>query len=182
MGALTLKEFKQIYDKLYANLCLFSNEYVNDLDLSKDIVQDVFIRVWEKRIPYDNEHTIKAFLYTSVKNKSLDYLKSKRVKTTATLSDKESNIADNDSIFLKEIVISEISTHIDKAIDTLPKKCALIVRLSISEYTNVEIAEKLNISINTVKTQKKIAYERLRPLLKSYHLLLLFIKLYGFKF
>lgn len=182
MGTLTLNEFKQIYDNLYTNLCLFSNEYVHDLDLSKDIVQDVFIKVWEKRVPYNCENTIRAFLYTSVKNKSLDYLKSKRVKMTDTLSDKKIEIVDTDSMFLKEVAVSEISSHIDKAINTLPKKCAVIVRLSISEYTNVEIAEKLNISINTVKTQKKIGYEKLRPLLKNYQLLFVFVKLYGFKF
>ncbi|MFH6991615.1 RNA polymerase sigma-70 factor [Flavobacterium sp. FlaQc-48] len=179
---MTLKEFKQIYDKLYVSLCLFSNEYVHDLDLSKDIVQDVFIKVWEKQVPYICENTIRSFLYTSVKNKSLDHLKSKRVKITDALSDKEVEIVDNDSVFLKEVAIAEISSHIDKAIDTLPKKCAVILRLSISEHTNVEIAEKLNVSIDTVKYYKKIGYEKLRPLLKNYHLLFLFIKLFGFKF
>ncbi|WP_417371696.1 sigma factor [Gelidibacter japonicus] len=79
---LKLSEYKGLFDRLDASLCLFANKYLGDLKVSKDIVQDVFIKIWEDKIEFHNEITTKSYLYTSVKNKSLDYLKSKRVEST----------------------------------------------------------------------------------------------------
>ena len=175
MHILTLKEYKYLFDTLYASLCIFANKYLNNLDTSKDIVQDVFIKVWEDKIGFQNENTIKSFLYTAVKNKSLDYLKSKQYKSTYNLPIEKLEKLDTESFFLREVVIVETSNIIDKAINSLPNKCAQIIRLSIKEYSNKEIAEELSISVNTVKAQKKIAYQKLRPLLKDYFILIAYI-------
>jgi RNA polymerase sigma-70 factor (ECF subfamily) len=156
-------------------LCVFANKYLDNLDTSKDIVQEVFIKIWEDKVSFQNENTIKSYLYTSVKNKSLDYLKSKQYKSTDNHSTKEIEKLETESFFLSEVVISETSVIIENAINTLPNKCAQIIRLSIKEYTNSEIAQELSISINTVKAQKRIAYQRLRPLLKEHFILILYI-------
>ena len=168
MYKLTIKEYKNLFDKLYISLCLFSNKYIDDIDISKDLVQDVFIKIWEEKIVFKNENNIKSYLYTSVKNKSLDYLKSKRYKSTDNFSANQIEQLENESYFLREVVVVEASNIIEKAINTLPNKCANIIRLSIKDLKNSEIAEELGISINTVKAQKKIAYKRLKPLLKDY--------------
>lgn len=175
MYQLSLKEYRKLFDSLFVSLCVFANKYVNNLDVSKDVVQDVFIKVWENKIEFKNEKTIKSYLYTAVKNKSLDHLKSKRVKTTENYSPSDIEKLDNKTYFLREVVIEETSSIIDNAINTLPFRCAQIIRLSIKEFTNPQIAEELGISINTVKAQKKIAYKRLRPLLKDYFILIAFI-------
>ncbi|NHN25301.1 RNA polymerase sigma-70 factor [Flavobacterium jejuense] len=172
---LSLKEYERLFDKLYTSLCLFANKYIGDLDQSKDIVQDVFVKVWEDNVGFQNENNIKSYLYTSVKNKSLDYLKSKRVKTTDNFPITEIAKLETESFFLREVVVLETSNIIENAINTLPNKCAQIIRLSIKDFTNTEIAEELDISINTVKAQKKIAYKRLRPLLKDYFILIAFV-------
>ncbi|WP_308991288.1 RNA polymerase sigma-70 factor [Mariniflexile litorale] len=172
---LTLKEYKVLFNKLYSLLCVFSNKYIEDLEVSKDIVQDVFIKIWEDKIEFKNESNIKSYLYTSVKNKSLDYLKSKNYKSTERFSMKEMAEIETESFFLREVVITEASGIIENAINSLPNKCAQIIRLSIREFTNPEIAEELNLSINTIKTQKKIAYKKLRPLLKDYFILIAFV-------
>ena len=175
MYQLTLKKYKNIFDKLYASLCLFSNKYVNNIEVSKDVVQDVFIKIWEDKVEFKNEDTIKSYLYTAVKNKSLDYLKTKRYKTTDRFSLKEMEKLETEPFFLREVVIIETSNIIENAINTLPNRCAQIIQLSIKGYTNAEIASELDISINTVKTQKKIAYKRLKPLLKDYFILIAYI-------
>lgn len=175
MYKLTLKEYKSLFDKLYTSLCLFSNSYLKNLEVSKDIVQEVFIKIWEDKIEFQNENTIKSFLYTAVKNKSLDFLKSKYVKTTEHFSIIEMEKLETEPFFLREVVILETSSIIENAINTLPNKCAQIIKLSIKDYTNAEIAEELGISVNTVKTQKKIGYKRLKPLLKDYFILIAFI-------
>ncbi|TYQ00193.1 RNA polymerase sigma-70 factor (ECF subfamily) [Tenacibaculum adriaticum] len=172
---LSLKEYENLFDKQYVSLCLFANNYISDLEVSKDLVQDVFIKIWEYKIKFQSENSIKSYLYTSVKNKSLDYLKNKRVKTTDYFSIAEMEKLETEPFFLSEVVISETSSIIEQAINTLPNKCAIIIRMSIKNFTNSQIAEELNISINTVKTQKKIAYKKLRPLLKDHFILIAFI-------
>lgn len=172
---LTLKEYKSLFDSLYTMLCVFANKYLNDMEVSKDIVQMVFIKIWVDRIEFQNESAIKSYLYSSVKNKSLDYIKSKHYKTTDHMSANKIAKLETEPFYLREVVVVETHSIIEKAIKTLPKKCAQILRLSISELTNPEIAEKLGISINTVKAQKKIAYKKLKPILKDYFILIAFV-------
>ena len=170
---LTLKEYKKLFDNLYNSLCLFANKYVENQELAEDVVQEVFIKIWEKKIEFQEKENIKSFLYTAVKNKSLDVVKSASYKQTRKTEDIKS--LESESFFLKEVIVVETSRIIEDAIDTLPKKCAQIIRLSLKEYTNAQIAEELSISINTIKTQKRIAYQKLRPLLKDYYILIAFI-------
>lgn len=172
---LNQKEYKILFDKHYTSLCLFANKYVENLDVSKDIVQNVFIKIWEKKIEFQTEVTVKSYLYTSIKNKSLNYLKSTYVKKIDNYSIADLQKLEKESTFISEVVISESSSIIENAINTLPNKCQQIVRLSIKNLTNAEIAEELSISINTVKAQKKIAYKRLKPILKNYFILIAFV-------
>jgi len=171
---LTLKEYKSVFNTLYPSLCLFSNKYIEDLDISKDIVQEVFIKIWEDKIEFKNNTKIKSYLYTSVKNRSLDYLKSRRYKLEESLTE-DIPQSETDPFFLREVMISETSMLIDKAVNSLPYKCAQIIKLSIKGLTNTEISEELGISVNTIKTQKKIAYKRLKPMLKECFFLIAFI-------
>ncbi len=172
---MTIKEYKSLFDELYESMCLLSNKYLEDLDVAKDVVQDVFVKIWEDKIEFQNINNTKAYLYTSVKNKSLDYLKSKRYKSTDFLSPRKLEKMETESFFFREVVVIEASSIVEKAINELPDKCADIIRLSLKEFTNLEIAEELGLSINTVKTQKKIAYKKLRPLLEEYYFLLFFV-------
>ena len=172
---LTLKEYKKTFDSLYTLLCLFANKYLNDIEASKDIVQVVFIKIWEDNIEFRSEENIKSYLYTSVKNKSLDYIKSKRVKSTEKLSSLKMEDIETEPFYLREVVVLETHNIVEKAIKTLPKKCAQIIRLSINNFTNPEIATELGISINTVKAQKRIAYKKLKPILKDYFILIAFV-------
>ena len=166
-NASRLKKYNELYNSLYTSLCLFSNKYISDLDKSKDIVQDVFIKFWNNKINFDDEVALKSYLYTSVKNKSLDYLKSSEYKATQRLGSLDYLELASDVYFDKEFFMEEVSAAVDEALKKLPKKCSEIVSLSMNGYKNKQISEELGISINTVKTQKKIAYNKLRLILKS---------------
>lgn len=174
MHSISLKEFKEYFDNQYMSLCLFANKYIGDLELSKDIVQDVFIKIWEEKITFKNENGIKSFLYASVRNKCLDHLKSKSYKSTNKLTDLDIQKLETEPYMLREVAVQETSKIIHDAIATLPKKCAEILLLSIQDYNNQDIANELDISVNTVKAQKKIAYKKLKPLLKEYFLFIAF--------
>lgn len=173
--ALSLKEYKSVFNTLYPSLCLFSNKYIDNIEASKDIVQEVFIKIWEDKIEFQNDNTIKSYLYTAVKNRSLDFLKSKHYKVTESIGETDFAQMETDPFFLREVMISETSLLIEKAVNTLPAKCAQIIKLSIKGLSNTEISEELGISLNTIKTQKKIAYKRLKPLLKDSFFIIAFI-------
>ncbi len=159
---LTLNEFEKIYYRLYTPLCLFANTYVNDLDISQDIVQDVFVKVWEDKLSFENQDKIDAFFYIAVKNKSLDFLKSKYSKDFKAYATEDLEILQSEAHFISEIAIIEASTTIENVLKLLPKRCAEAMRLSIKYYKNKEIAEKMNISVDTVKEYKKKSYKKLR--------------------
>ncbi|NRR90934.1 RNA polymerase sigma-70 factor [Winogradskyella undariae] len=161
------ESYKTLFNDLYPSLCLFANRYLKDLDTSKDVVQDVFIKTWERKVSYPNYNAIKGFLYTSVKNKSLDFLRSKHHKGTIRTLDTDFDKIQTNEHFLSELAIVDIYANLDSAIKTLPNKCEQILRFSLNEYTNNEIAEELSITINTVKSQKRIAYKKLRHSLGS---------------
>ena len=169
-------EFKVIYKSLYPSLCLFAKNYLTDLQISKDAVQEVFIRVWENKVYFENENAAKSYLYTAVKNKCLDILKSKYVRVIDHQLDLEKmEWLESDRFFYTEVVRSETTYLIEKAMKSLPYRCAQIIKLSLNNYSNQEIADSLSLSINTVKAQKKIAYKKMRPLLKEYYQLLAII-------
>ena len=163
---LSKKEFAFMFNKMYSSLCLFSNKYVKNTQSAKDIVQEVFIIVWEKKITFNNKESVKPYLYNAVRNKSLDFLKNKHLKNIKYSTSDFEKIA-SEPYFLREVAVVETTRLVQKAIATLPKESAKIIKLGIKGYKNNEIAEELSISINTVKTQKKIIYKKLRLILNN---------------
>jgi RNA polymerase sigma-70 factor (ECF subfamily) len=169
---ITLEKYKDLFDALYPSMCLFANTYLNDMDTSKDVVQEVFIKTWEKQVPYPNYNAIKSFLYTSVKNKCLDYLKSKHYKVMVNSPILDLEQIQTEEFFLSEVATVEIYANLEKAIKTLPNKCEKIIWLSLHDLSNKEIAEELSITTSTVRTQKKIGYQKLRNALSNLNSLL----------
>ena len=160
-----LEGYKSLFETLYPTLCLFANKYLNDMDTSKDIVQEVFIKIWEKQPAFTNHNTTKAYFYTTVKNHCLNYLKSKHYKTIVNATPLDLSIQQSEDHFFSEMVTAETYALLYKAIEKLPKKSAKVISLSLNKYTNNEIAEELNITPSTVRTQKSLAYQKLKILL-----------------
>lgn len=164
---MSIAGYKSLFDTLYPPLCLFANKYLKNMDLSKDVVQDVFIKVWEQKIQYINFYTIKSYLYKSVGNCCLDHLKSKYHRSMLNSSYIDFEHLLTEEYFLTQLTVIETYSQLETAINQLPNKCERIIRLSLKAYTNEEIAEEMSISKNTVKSQKRIAYEKLRHSLGS---------------
>ncbi|WP_303318446.1 RNA polymerase sigma-70 factor [Flavivirga abyssicola] len=162
---LTLKAYKKLFEDLYPQLCVFAYKYLNDLDLSKDTVQEVFLKVWEDKITFQNENHATGFFYKAVKNKCLNYLKSKQYKVTERYELANLEVYETEEYYISDAVVIETTAVIEKAINKLPEKAAQVIRLSIEDYTNNQIADELSISINTVKDHKKVAYRKLRDFL-----------------
>lgn len=152
--------FKLIFDQYYKALCAFTYKYIPNPPEIDDIVQDVFMSFWEHNKDFDHINSIKAFLYTSTRNKCLNNLKHKLVKQkheAALIYELES-----DHFFTQHVIEEEIFNQLYQEIKDLPASAQKIMLLALKGLKNKEIAAKLNISENTVKTQKKISYARIK--------------------
>ena len=163
------RSFQLIFDEMYQRLCAYSSRYLYDDQEVEDLVQDSFITLWNKRGDFDHINAIKSFLYTSVRNKCLNVLKHQTV-----IKEHESRLIyeleNSDSE--QAIVAEEYYGRLYSEIKELPEASQKIMVLALRGLKNREIAEELGISENTVKTQKKIAYaklkERLSPVMFSW--------------
>lgn len=164
--------FKLLYTNYYKSLILFALTYVSEEDVAKDLVQDIIVSIWEQTIDFDSETAFKTYLYNAVRNKCLNHLKHLKVQEKHEAFVKSDQVPE-DRID-DEIEEQEIYRKVFAAIDKLPPRCKEVFELHLKGKKNSEIAELLQISIETVKVQKKRAMKSLRVNVSSVVVLLLF--------
>lgn len=165
--------YKFVFDKLYGALCSFTNRFLNDLPASEDIVQEAFLSLWNHREEMESMAHIKAFLYLASRNASLDYIKHLKIKENYQQNQIQENIISNFEYF---IIAEEVEQILLKTQESLPGKCKQIFILAMQGKDNETIAQELKISVNTVKTQKKLAYKKLKSFLSEIGCLLLLFR------
>lgn len=176
-------EFENIYVAHYSRMKRFAQEYVIREEDAENIVQDVFLDLWEQNLLLLSHTNLFAYLFTAVKNRCIDFLRHKTIvqKTTDKLQEdymKALQIKFQSLETFDEQLFSEpdIETTIQTAIESLPQKCREIFILNKIEGKKQKIiAQELNISINTVESQMAIAYKKLKETLKDYAPLLTFL-------
>ena len=168
------KVFKSFFNKHYKDLVLYSNGYLFDKPASEDLVQEVFIYIWENAENLNVNRSLKGYVYKMVRNRCFNYLKSIKITDNFEYLDFNINLItehvfDSNSEDDKKIVYHQIL----KIVETLPEKMQEIVKLKfLHNYKYKEIAEELGISVNTVKTQLKRAKLKITELVTSIILLL----------
>lgn len=179
-------EFERIYLDYFSKMKNFAKEYVLSGEDAENIVQDVFLELWEKRELFSMQINLIAYLFTAVKNRCIDLLRRRvLVKEVAdkmqeehrlTLRLKLDSLEEFDQHLFMEKDIEQIIT---RAIDALPPKCReIFIKSKIEGMKQQDIAARMNISVNTVETQMGIAYKKLKLELKDYFpLFLLFLYL-----
>ncbi|RXQ90949.1 RNA polymerase sigma-70 factor [Ancylomarina salipaludis] len=176
-------DFKSIFNKYFPSLCIFANRFVNDEDLSKDMVQEVFLKIWNSATEFESEKSLKVYLYLATKNTCFDYLKKeKRKRQRDDLNSdglRDEALWNDDSVVL-DIIREETYRQLEDAITLLPDKAREVVLLNLKSLSNQEIADELNISINTVKTHKLTAFKKLREILGHQFVVFLLIDFYQF--
>jgi RNA polymerase sigma-70 factor (ECF subfamily) len=169
-------DFEELYLSWFAKMKHFAREYVVSEEDAENIVQDVFMELWEKRPVLADRTRLTAYLFTSVKNRSLNCLRHRIIeqKTAGYIQDEyiaalRMNL---DSLeYFDHTLFGEEDTGqiISRALLSLPGKCRRIFVMSkIEGMKQKDVAAKLQISINTVETQIGIAYKKLRIELKKY--------------
>lgn len=160
--------FTFLFNRYYSGLVVYAGHLLESNDNSADIVHDVFITLWEKRKSLFIETSIKSYLFTSVRNRCLNYISHLRVR-----SEYQDSILKNGDVngpltweYYDE---KELTSLIDKAINKLPSQCRKVFEMSRFENkTSTEIANELGISPRTAEKHIQKALQILRSELKDY--------------
>ncbi|HKJ80476.1 MAG TPA: RNA polymerase sigma-70 factor [Ignavibacteriaceae bacterium] len=170
-----VKIFEALFREYYYSLSRFTTSIVKSSSAAEDLVQDIFLKIWENRQTWNPQGTIKTYLYRASKNQALNYLKHLNVVhnwaefSRNSFSSSSSSINPEDEFERKELLNS-----VNGAVNKLPEKCKMIFLLHRHEGLSYrEISEVLNISISTVETQMGRALKKIREILFPYLSMLL---------
>lgn len=176
-------DFENFYITWYSRVKYFARDYVLSDEEAENIAQDVFLEFYQKREELDFHINLVAYLFTSVKNKCIDYLRRRLMEQEAAVKMQEEfdlsfrmKFDSLEAFNIEGLSEDNIKDIIEKALDTLPERCREIFVMSkIEGKKQKEIAEELNVSVKTIESQMTIAYKKLREELKNHLPLLLFL-------
>jgi len=160
------KAYAYLIDTYHHKLCVYANSLVKNIYSAEDIVQNVFIKVWEQRTRLKSDHALKSFLYKLVYNEFIDLYR----KNQSLFSLEKSYYDALNSIVFEDDSESfqRVLNVVNKEIQNLPPKCKEVFILSKKEgLTNIEIAEHLDVSVKTVEAQITKAFSILRTSLEE---------------
>ncbi|QGY44769.1 RNA polymerase sigma-70 factor [Maribellus comscasis] len=161
--------FQEIFKANYNLIVGFCKQFIFDLDMSRSIAQESFLKLWLNREKVQTENGIKSFLYTAARTQCIDYLRHEKVK---------SSFEKRETVLLRDILESydfnrieffELEEAVSRAIDNLPERCRLVFFKSRYEgKKNREIAEELGIALKSVETNITRALKSLRKNLAEF--------------
>jgi RNA polymerase sigma-70 factor (ECF subfamily) len=170
-----LKIFEELFFNYHGRLVLFANKFIGDMQVSRDLVQDAFVILWEKADQLNIKQSPKAYLYQVVKNSCLNYNRHLSIEHSAErtlanqISELEKQVYQNSDSPYFSLIELELEEKIAEVIESMPEKCREVFKLSRFEYLkNKEIAEKLDISVKMVEKHISKALTILRRDLADY--------------
>ena len=153
-------DFEKLYIDYQPRLLAYVRRFVNDDSVAQDLVQDSFMALWDKQIPFNTEDT-RRLLFVATRNRCLNYLKHKNIVDRYTQNCRtqvkvgEERLYNYDFSFVENehpYLYQEFEREIQRIVDSLPKRCREVFVLSrFQGLKNREIAERLHISLNTVE-------------------------------
>ena len=165
-----IKEFEQLFKKYYEPLCLYANGVVRDMDVAEEIVQDLFYSYWKNRTSLSIQLSLNAYLYRSIKNNSLSYLRQQSVRQRYAERSKSEFVEVESTTVEDEMVAKELNKVITDTLNQLPERCSKVFQMNRFEGKKYqEIAEKLAISIKTVEADMGKALHLFRENLKRFN-------------
>ena len=155
-----------LFDTYYEKLYLFAEKYIYDSDKAHDIVQDVFLKIWENAERLELSSSIQHYLFASVRNGCLNYLKSLQIEDRNNRKYAEAYIESQNVDMVDD---EELLARVRQVLDELPEKCREVCLLRFVEgYKYAEIAVRLDMNENTVKAQLHRGMERLKQAFAAY--------------
>lgn len=157
---------KYLFEHYYVSLVVFAKNYLADIEDCKDIVQEIFLHIVERKEQFATLEKLKAYLYQSTRNRCLKFLRHEEVKQRHS---QEMQAMTEEAFYLDRMLEEEVYTHLINAIEELPPQCRNVYRLVLENKSNQEIADALSIGIETVKSYKKqgkmLLYNRLKDII-----------------
>ena len=175
------KAYSDLFDGYFDKLFTFALNMVFREDVANDIVQEVFIAIYEKSILKNYQGSLKAYLYTSVRNRCYNYLRDAKVEDRNMALYAEAAVySDNVDMIDRE----EILEKIREVLDELPEKCREVCLLRcVHGYKYSEISEQLGMNENTVKVQLHRGMDKLKHCFADYDFtLILFVLAVGLEY
>jgi RNA polymerase sigma-70 factor, ECF subfamily len=168
------KQFEMLFKSQYVGLVKFAQRYVDEVETAEELVQDVFVNIWSNLEDIHIQSTIQSYLFGSVRNAALNYLKHQKV--VSKYADNQRMYVDN-SEHVDFLELDELKNRLAEAMNKIPEKCREIFELNRFEGKRYkEIAAELGISLKTVENQMGKALKILREELGEYlPLIFLFI-------
>lgn len=155
------KAWASLYDYYYAALCVYVNRIMKSSENTEDLVQEVFIAIWNSDKKFDSVQELTRYLYRACYNNALNYLRNNQIHDTILGHLGLDADFMTDDVYAQTIK-EEVSRQLYAYIEKLPSEQKKVILMSIDGYSWEEIAEKLGISVNTVKTHKSRGFKSLR--------------------
>ncbi len=160
--------YELLFNEFYRVLTVYANKYVRDIETAKEIVQDLFVHLYEKRENLDINSSLKSYLFRSTHNRCINYINAQKIRIQHAEYVFKTADATED-ILEQEVNKTELEQALFTAINQLPPKCQSIFKMNRFEgLSNTEIAEKLKLSKRTVETQISKALRILRIKIEPY--------------
>ncbi|MEL6942166.1 MAG: RNA polymerase sigma-70 factor, partial [Bacteroidota bacterium] len=171
--------FDTLFRQYYKYLITVAYGYVKDLELSKDLAQEVFLSLWKRKAKIQISYSVKAFLRGAIINQCKTALRNQTL--TDDLSNTEIAVASEENA-QRSLELGELHQSIEAIIASMPERCRAVFLLSRREnLSHREIAEKLNIANKTIENQMTKALKMLRKGLKEQNLISLLLLIFGLK-
>jgi RNA polymerase sigma-70 factor, ECF subfamily len=173
--------YRYLYDHYYSKLCRVANFYVKETFISENLVGDLIFAMWENREKLDTIESLNSYLFTSIRNRCLNYLKQAHVQREISFSKVQEkqliySLNSENDLPVGILIEKELEDKIEFSIHQLPQQTQKVFQLKRSEELSYEeISIQLNISVNTVKYHMKSALQILRLELASYLVSILFV-------
>jgi RNA polymerase sigma-70 factor (family 1) len=166
------KGFDYFYHQYFRPLLYYALSILNEQGLAEDVLEDCFVKLWEKRMTIEGAATIKPYLYTAVRNTCFNLLNREKHKSRYITHFKNTEEQFETDVTQK-IITAESKQQVYKAIETLPPKHRKLIKMIYLEEKKLkEVASELNLSLSTVKNQKAKAIQLLKEQLPNLSLLL----------
>ncbi len=172
------RAFEQLFKRHFKDLHSYACSMVRDEAVAEGIVQNVFLKLWERSERLNEQQATAPYLYRSVHNESLNHLKHKKVRQAYDAYALKQQVYEKSSATSK-IQLSELQQKISVALNDLPQQCRTIFQMSrFREMKYQEIADELGISVKTVEAQMGKALKVMRIKLADYLPMLIITILY----
>jgi RNA polymerase sigma-70 factor (family 1) len=164
------KAFAELFRHFYDRLLHFCIQYVHSREAAEEIVSDVFVKIWNRRLELEQVANLEVYLFVAVKNHSLNYLEQYSSLRISSINE-ETGLAELSNSVDPENTMEwkEILFRMDQEVSRLPDQCRRVFKLIKEEgFKYKDVAEILNISPRTVETQLFRAMKRLNEVIGPY--------------